>query len=563
MNLEFLPEWRDRNYKDYEIRRIHQSKSVKNASQEPPAISFEILGLSETKLLSAAIQLDYAASNLAVRCTNYEFDEWKFLAPSDGADVTIFWFPIFSISRGGIAIPSELISQVINSITVRLQMGISVYVLLPEPPISSLFPGDSLELSREEFSDNLQSQFREEKNVVFLSWESWIGVNNLSDWSAPRFWEIARMPGNPGLISHIAKSIGATTRNDFGFGIKAIAVDLDDTLWGGIIGDCGVEGVMLDQYGQGRSHLELQRFLIDQYKKGIFLGVISKNNQLVVDDAFENRNEMLLKKHQVAFWGVTWDKKSTSITKMAEHLNIHPTSIVFIDDSEYEISEVKSGHPGIQTIHFSGDEGVFLKTLQKTGLFQLTHKNPNRTSNFTTSVYQTETFPSELFKIAVKAFKLNLDHLDRAASLINKTNQFNLTSNRTNRSKLWEIAQNSNSRAIVYEVEENSHSKGIMSVIVIEKEFEDFIIKDWVLSCRAFSRGIEWWILRDIANELDLMGVSSIICNLKKTDKTSYIENFISDMRNAGLLDENNRIQIRDVLESGLISKTLGGLKGE
>jgi FkbH-like protein len=406
----------------------------------------------------------------------------------------------------------------------------------------------------------LQSRFDDKKAVVFLTWENWLGINAISNWSAPRFWEIGRMPGSPSLVSNIAKLLGSYIRNDCGFGIKAIAVDLDDTIWSGIVGDQGVDGLMLDQFGEGRSHLELQRFLIDQYSKGIFLGIVSKNDPKIVKEAFLGRPEMLIKETQISYWGVSWEKKSESIGMMAEALNIHPTSIVFIDDSEFEISEVKSTYPGIRTILVNDDRSSFLEKLANTGLFQITRQNSTRTNDLKVPEFHNEKIQDNHFRIQIKQAPLKLEHLERAASLVNKTNQFNLTSNRSSRSHLWDLAQNPDSMVMVYEVDENTQSKGIMSVLVVDGSSDALRIDDWVLSCRAFSRGIEWWILGDLGRLLASKEIYSIKCKLRKTDRTSYIEKFIAQLRDANLIDMDHNLNVKAILESKLLSSMTKGI---
>jgi FkbH-like protein len=555
-----LHEWRDRNFKDYEVRKYFRSKEIELYLQGPTAITIELAGVSETELLASALQLDFAAANFITRTEIFQYDEWKFLPPTQGADVSVFWLPILSISGGGISIPLELIDQITYAVNARLSNGAATYIMLPEPSVSSAFYADSLEEARKKFNLDLQSRFQDEKNVVFLSWENWLGVNTISSWSAPRFWEIGRMPGSPSLLSHIAKMLGSYIRNDFGFGIKAIAVDLDDTLWSGIVGDQGVESLMLDQFGEGRSHLELQRFLADQHNKGIFLGIVSKNDPAIVKEVFASRSEMLIKESQIAYWGVTWEKKSESIGKMAEALNIHPTSIVFIDDSEFEISEVKGAYPGIRTIHVSENGSSFLEKLQNTGLFQITSKNPTRTVEIEKLENIVGAKQDYQFRVEVRQIALNLDHLERATSLINKTNQFNLTSNRTSRARLWDLAQNPECLVMVYEVDENAQSKGIMSVLVTDNSGDVMRIEDWVLSCRAFSRGVEWWILWNIAKQLDSKGIGLIRCQLNKTDRTSYIENFMEQIQAADLIDLDHNLKIKSILESEFVLNEIRGL---
>jgi hypothetical protein len=182
INLQPLSEWRVRDFKDYEIRNCHKSKELSDFLVASPAISLEILGLSETELLASAVQLDFAASNLSVRLQTYRFDEWRFLEPTKGIDTCIFWLPILAISNGGLETSPSLLDDLTKAINLRLQGGSSVYVLLPEPSISSVFLGDSLEKSRIDFIRKLNSNFEHSKNLVLLPWENWLGVKNISNW---------------------------------------------------------------------------------------------------------------------------------------------------------------------------------------------------------------------------------------------------------------------------------------------------------------------------------------------------------------------------------------------
>jgi predicted enzyme involved in methoxymalonyl-ACP biosynthesis len=113
---------------------------------------------------------------------------------------------------------------------------------------------------------------------------------------------------------------------------------------------------------------------------------------------------------------------------------------------------------------------------------------------------------------------------------------------------------------MVYEVVENTQSKGIMSVLVTDNSRDVLRIEDWVLSCRAFSRGIEWWILWNIAKQLDSKGISLIRCQLNKTDRTSYIENFMEQIRAADLIDLDHSLKIKSILESEFVLNEIRGL---
>ncbi len=532
--------WNHNLFADYEIRRLAKAITADHSLVEgTKCIAIEIAGLAESSLIRDSLIVDFKLSGYQTSITSYHFDEWLVVPNSPKSDISVFWLPFMGLTSGGTKFNFEDISEIVSIIEARLARGVAVYVLLPEASTSSELYVDSLEKKRVEFSDKLKLYFSNSSGITLLSSEVWLGSLNFGDWVDPRLWEIGRFAGNNVLIPSIARRLGSIIRNDLGLGIKAIAVDLDDTLWGGIVGDDGVDGVQLDSFESGRSFLELQRFLVDQHQQGIFIGILSKNSLGTAQRVFFERSEMILRNEHIDFWGVNWQDKSLNLTEMAKSLNIHPDSIVFIDDSAFEISLMNSSLPAVATILLPENRAEQMNLLINSGFFNRSRYGVRSSMSSKPTDFAVANEVMSTFAIQVIPREVSIDNLDRIVSLLNKTNQFNLTSARMTRSSVWDLSTNKDSYVRAFEIVENGSTKGIMSVIAIDVSSGVPVIVEWVLSCRAFSRGIELKILNEVLNWVRPLGFKTIICKLNRSDRTEYLELFLKTLEVDGVLLES------------------------
>lgn len=288
---------------------------------------------------------------------------------------------------------------------------------------------------------------------------------------------------------------------------KGIITDLDDTLWSGLVGELGSDGVHWSVDRHSGFHALYQTLLCTLARHGILVGVASKNQLENVEETFR-RGDMLLPRDVVFPMEVHWNAKSTSVAKILKTWNIAADAVVFVDDSPMELVEVASAHPGIETIQFNGTDyeagSAMLERIRDLfGKQTLTSEDSIRLS----SIRQSEEFATGATGPAPENFLQNANaivHFDfskpksdsRAFELVNKTNQFNLNGLRYTQSDWESELMRSDTEVIVASYEDRFGLLGKIAVMIGTLNDDTLHLKSWVMSCRAFSRRIEYLCLR-------------------------------------------------------------------
>jgi FkbH-like protein len=323
---------------------------------------------------------------------------------------------------------------------------------------------------------------------------------------------------------------------------KGIITDLDDTLWSGLIGEVGAEGVRWDLDGHGGLHALYQNLLASLVESGVLIGVASKNELTTVEKGFE-RADLILKREKIYPMEVHWQAKSTSVERILRAWNVSADSVVFVDDSSMELAEVVAAHPQMECIQFpkkdyaaglamlrhlrdifgkqkvSEEDSFRLESIRQSGQFQraVVESDPE---NFLQEAQAVVRFDSE---IGAKD--------SRALELVNKTNQFNLNGIRYTESDWAAAISRPNARLVVTSYEDRFGQLGKIAVILGTLEDSSFRIRTWVMSCRAFSRRIEYMNLK---NCFEAYRVHQIEFDFLATDRNKPLQEFL---RNT--LDEN------------------------
>jgi len=314
--------------------------------------------------------------------------------------------------------------------------------------------------------------------------------------------------------------------------IKVIAVDADNTLWGGIVGEDGIDGIMIDENYPGIIYKYFQEFLKYLKESGIVLTLVSKNNENDVKEVFESK-QLPLKWEDFIVHKINWNPKSESLKEIANTINVSTDAILFIDDNLYEIEEVKRFD--YKVFHF--DTKNLFQTIQN-----LENLNDIKTFTITdedlkkNQMYKANLKRSELLKevnsmddflksldMEIKVSKNDKTHLKRITQLINKTNQFNLTTKRYNESEVEEMMD----KYEVYDftLKDKFGDFGIIGIAIIKGN----VIDTFLLSCRALGRKVEDFILATIKKD-DLIGIYIPTKKNQQTidfykDKSNKIEN--------------------------------------
>ena len=334
------------------------------------------------------------------------------------------------------------------------------------------------------------------------------------------------------LMSYI-KSITGTNR-------KCIVLDLDNTLWGGVVGEDGFDGIELGQTANGKAFVDFQKELLSLWQQGIILAINSKNN---FDDAMKvihEHPEMILREKNFASIQINWNDKAQNLLQISDEINIGLNSIVFFDDDKLNQTRIKQEFPEVLTIELPEDPSEFsplLKELNDFNVLQRTDEDTKRGQMYTEqrkrkelekSVSNLDDFLKEL-DIKVKMKKSNEFLIPRISQLTLKTNQFNLTTRRYQEEEIKNFSSNTKFIVGCAQVLDKFGDNGITGVYIIKKNDKSWLIDTFLLSCRIMGRGVENAILSQILLDAQKNGIDEIQAEFIPTQKNQPAENFLSD----------------------------------
>jgi FkbH-like protein len=331
--------------------------------------------------------------------------------------------------------------------------------------------------------------------------------NNLVEWCDRRLWFLAKAGINPKkfplLASEIARCFAALRRP----AAKCLLLDLDNTVWGGILGDVGPEGIHCanEEGYPGNAYAAFQHALLALRSRGVLLAVASKNDAALVEDAFRKRLDMPLRPEHITDWEVHWGPKSESLLRIASRLNIGVESIVFLDDNPAEIAFVRMVLPSVRAYQMPSrpeDFVAFLANLADFDQLQLSSEDMKRPELYELRKKQTEmalgatdleTFYRSL-KTVLTPEKANRTNLDRIVQLIQKTNQFNLTTRRHDQAELVKRIDHG-SELWAFRARDVHGDHGVIAVALLDFNAALCKIDTLVMSCRVIGRTLETAIL--------------------------------------------------------------------
>jgi FkbH-like protein len=321
---------------------------------------------------------------------------------------------------------------------------------------------------------------------------------------------------------------------------KCIVIDLDNTLWGGIIGEDGYDGIELGHTSKGKAFVDFQKHLLSLWHQGIILCINSKNNY---DDAIKVIKEhpnMILREKHFASMQINWNDKAQNLKQISSEINIATNSMVFFDDDKINQERIKQEFPEVLTIELPKDPSQYasiLKELNDFNVLQRTDEDTKRGEMYAQqrernelkqSISNLDDFLKQL-NIQVKIKKSNEFLIPRISQLTLKTNQFNLTTRRYHEEKIRELTNNKNYEVGCAHVEDKFGDNGITGVYIVDKNEKYWIIDTFLLSCRIMGRGIEDAILAQILKDAKENDVEEIRAEFIPTEKNKPSENFLSD----------------------------------
>lgn len=416
-----------------------------------------------------------------------------------------------------------------------------------------------------ELNNFLKKQLRDFKNSFFIDINASRAIVGSKNFYDNRYWHIGKAPYTLDALKEISIDNFKLIRALKGKNKKCLVLDCDNTLWGGIIGEDGLEGIKLGPNYPGSAYLAFQQEILSLSNRGVIIALCSKNNESDVLEVLDNHPHMLIKRKHVSISMINWEDKASNIEKIATELNIGLDSIVFIDDNEFEINLVKKILPVVETIHLpKGKSANYKDILASSGLFDsltFTDEDKKRSQLYKTEFIRKksqnefsgniESYYKSLNMIAY-IDKANAKVIPRIAQLTQKTNQFNLTTKRYTESDIEGFILSEKSDVIFVELEDRFGNMGIVGVSII-RYFKDFAeIDTFLLSCRVIGRGLEKVLLNTCVKLAKNKNLSIVKGLYLVSDKNNQVIDFYT--KNKFAIEEKDEQKVKFLFET--INKT-------
>jgi FkbH-like protein len=323
---------------------------------------------------------------------------------------------------------------------------------------------------------------------------------------------------------------------------KCLILDLDNTTWGGIIGDDGLENIQLGMLGIGKAYTELQYWVKKLKNRGIIIAVCSKNTESIAMEPFEKHPDMVLHLDDIAIFMANWDNKVDNIRKIQSVLNIGFDSMVFLDDNPFERNMVRENLPEITVPELPVDPADYLEYLYTLNLFEtisFSSVDTERTKQYQveakrariqTGFTNEDDFLESLNMVSlVEPF--NKFNTPRVAQLSQRSNQFNLRTVRYTEPDIKLLTENSGAFTFSFTLEDNFGDNGLISIIILKKEDKDKLFIDtWLMSCRVLKRGMENFILNTIVNSTKSHGFKYLKGEYIPTAKNEMVKDYYKNL---------------------------------
>lgn len=372
--------------------------------------------------------------------------------------------------------------------------------------------------------------------------ETLAALYGVFNWLDPRYWHHAKQPVSFACMVPYVRNLASIIGALYGNTAKCLVLDLDNTLWGGVVGDDGVGGLKIGEGDAlGEAYKAFQQYLLLLKQRGLLLAVVSKNEERTALEPFEQLPDMILKREDFVAFKANWDPKPGSIEQIARELNVGLDSLVFVDDNPAERELVRRALPQVKVVELTSDPADYPRLLDQSGwldIVRLTDEDKRKTEqyreNATRSSIQAQhaDYESYLASLGQRAVLRPFEskHLDRITQLINKTNQFNLTTARLTRSEVEARMVEPDVVTAYVRLVDRFGDNGVISVVSGRVEQDALQVDLWLMSCRVFKRGVEHLVanhLFECARNLKLRVVRGWY---RPTAKNAIVERHYADL---------------------------------
>lgn len=380
-------------------------------------------------------------------------------------------------------------------------------------------------------NNGLTALARETQGVYLLDYDSLVARHGRLRWGDEKKWLTVRLPLAATSLSSLVSEWVRFLAPLRGKQAKCLVCDLDNTLWGGVIGEDGMEGIRLGAEFPGAVYTQLQRALLDLTRRGILLAICSKNNEADALEAIDKHPGMLLQRTDFAAMRINWNDKAQNLREIAHELNIGIDSLVFLDDNPVEREFIREMLPEVTVLDVDVDDPFsFATSVANCPLLErldLSAEDRQRSQIYAQQQQRSalaaaaETVEDYYRSLEMVAEMGTVDALTlgRVAQLTQKTNQLNMTTRRYSEQDIQHFQRNPQNRVFWTRVEDRFGDNGIIGVMIVCREGDDWIIDTFLMSCRVIGRTVETAMLGMLVNQARKLGVRRLVGDFIPTAK--------------------------------------------
>lgn len=542
---------------------LQLKKNCARTPETPDGTRFALLGDCATQLLATAIRGYALEMNLPLRVFEADYDQIDAQLMDTGSEFYAFAPETVLLYRcteklyerfvrtplDARAAFAETEIEKIRAEWARVQHGtkadILFFAFLPMDDgvfgsyalrEGSAFPYQLLKLNY-----LLAETAREAGNVRLIDLEPIRAHMRYDAFHDPKLYAIAKMPISTQALPAVALRVVDAILARKGRFHKCAIVDLDNTLWGGVIGDDGLEGIQIGELGQGHAFTEFQTWLKELKNRGVMLAVCSKNDEANAKEPFLRHPEMVLKLDDFSAFVANWEDKASNIRRIQKELNIGLDSMVFFDDNPFERNLVRTMLPEVEVPELPEDPAEYTAFARMQNLFDTNSYSDEdrvRTERYLAEKSRTElsagidNYDDYLKALGMKAVCAPFDafHIPRIAQLTQRSNQFNLRTVRYSEQEIEEIAANPRYITRYYTLRDRFGEHGLIAVVILEKRENELFVNEWLMSCRVLKRGMEQFIADSILRAAREAGVARVVGEYIPTPKNAMVKDLYASM---------------------------------
>ncbi len=374
-----------------------------------------------------------------------------------------------------------------------------------------------------------------DEGVTLLSVDTWAAEDGLANWFDASLWYQAKQEIHPRASVLYGDQVGRLVAALWGRSAKCLVLDLDNTLWGGVIGDDGLDGIVLGQGSPaGEAYVAFGRYAKQLSERGVLLAVCSKNDEANALEPFEKHPEMVLRRKDIACFVANWTDKATNLRSIAQQLNIGLDSLVFVDDNPAERRLVRAELPMVAVPELPEDPADYPRAVADAGYFEavdLTAEDRERTVLYRANAQREAAKAAStdigafLDGLGMELYANSFDNagLKRIAQLMNKTNQFNLTTRRYTEADVLGIMGNTDAVTMQLRLTDVHGDNGVIGLVVGYRKGRTLEIDTWLMSCRVLGRGVEAATLNLLAERAGELGCTRLLGEYRPTAKNGMV----------------------------------------